>query len=61
MLVVPVVYGGKLGRDSRTTVVGLWRSAWFDQRGKHANKCLGDLVPLIVINTLVIVYELVLG
>ena len=28
---------------------------------KHANGSVCDLVPLIVINTLVIVYELVLG
>lgn len=61
MLVVPVLYGGNLGRNARRTAVGLWRSAWFEQPRKHANECLGDLVPLIVINTLVIVYELVLG
>ncbi len=43
---VPLVYGTQHG---------------FGQPRKHANGCLGYLVPLIVINTLVIVYELVLG
>lgn len=28
---------------------------------KYADECCCDVVPLIVINTLVIVYELVLG
>ena len=48
-------------KNSREIVVGLWGSAWSERQRKYADECSCHLVPLIVINTLVIVYELVLG
>lgn len=54
--------GGELveGWNSRKAAVYSRGEAWFEG-GKYANECCCDVVPLIVINTLVIVYELVLG
>lgn len=47
--------------ESWTNIVASWGSAWFERMERWANECLRDIVPLIVINTLVIAYELVLG